>query len=87
MPATILDGTKIAQQIRTARRIALGGDGRNNAVGAEKAESPAQFAPTDHHASVIHKTKLKRPNETLGLAPLLVDIGDLEPLLGSDRGA
>jgi hypothetical protein len=52
-----------------------------------KSEKPRAVRTKRPPRERIHKTKLKRPNETLGLAPLLVDIGDLEPLLGSDRGA
>src|ERR1700719_2306126 len=72
---------KIAQKVGSTRWVAVEGRGCQNSVSPEETECRAQFAPSRHHASLVHEAELNWPNDTLGKLCLLIGVfyGDTHP--------
>ena len=76
---------KIAQKVRSARRIPVEERGCPNSVRAEDPERCSQLAPGCHDASLVQEAQLDRPNDALGKPRLLIGVLNGSPGPGTDR--
>src|ERR1700745_3584631 len=76
---------KVADQVGASRGVAVAYFRGRNAVGPEEPESLSQFTPAGHDPRVVHEAELNRPNHTLGLMPLAIDVADRKPPTRSNR--
>ena len=76
---------EVADQVGASCGVAIAYFRGRNAVGPEKPEGLSQFAPAGHDPRVVHEAELNRPNDTLGLTPLAVDVVDRKLPTSSDR--
>src|ERR1700730_13766819 len=76
---------EVADQVGAPRGVAVAYFRRRNAVSPEESESLSQFTPAGHDPCVVHEVELNRPNDTLSLAPLAIDVADREPPASSHR--